>query len=75
MIVENLRLKVKPEDLVDDQPLFEAFGLDSIDALELVAAMEKEFGVSVTSGDVDRKVFENVGTIAAFIRENATKGV
>lgn len=73
MIVESLRLKVKPEEIPDDVPLFEKLGLDSIDALELVVAMEKEFGVSVTSQDVDRKVFRNIDSIVEFIRANAKK--
>ena len=75
MIVDNLRLKLKPQEIKDDQPIFESLGLDSIDALELVVAMEKEFGIPVTSDDVDKKVFQNVTSIVTFIRENATKGI
>ena len=70
IIVESLRLKMDPEEITDDLPLFEKLGLDSIDALELVVSLEKEFGVSVTSKDVDRKIFLNVDTIVAFIESN-----
>ncbi len=70
ILVESLRLKMDPEEITDDLPLFEKLGLDSIDALELVVSLEKEFGVSVTSKDVDRKVFLNVDTIVAFIESN-----
>ena len=70
IIVESLRLKMDPEEITDDLPLFEKLGLDSIDALELVVSLEKEFGVSVTSKDVDRKIFLNVDSIVAFIESN-----
>ncbi len=70
IIVESLRLKMDPEEITDDLPLFEKLGLDSIDALERVVSLEKEFGVSVTSKDVDRKIFLNVDTIVAFIESN-----
>jgi len=75
LIVDSLRLKVSPEEIRDDAPLFPTLGLDSIDGLELVVAMEKEFGVSITSRDVDKRVFQNVDTMVEFIRANATKGV
>ncbi len=70
IIVESLRLKMAPEEITDDLPLFEKLGLDSIDALEIVVSLEKEFGVSVTSQDVDRKIFLNIDSIVAFIESN-----
>src|SRR5687767_9811681 len=48
LIIQTLRLDdIRPEDIPDDEPLFGSprFGLDSIDALELVVQVEKEFGV------------------------------
>ncbi len=69
VIIKNLRLEgVKPEDIKDDTPLFgEGLGLDSIDALELVVALEKEFGIKITDDEVGVQVFQNIGTLAAFI--------
>jgi len=69
LIVTTLRLEnVKPEDIGDDTPLFgEGLGLDSIDALELVVALEKEFGVKITDEEVGVKAFQNLGSLAAFL--------
>ena len=69
VIIRTLRLEaVNPEDILDDTPLFgEGLGLDSIDALELVVALEKEFGIKITDDEVGPQVFQNIGTLAAFI--------
>jgi acyl carrier protein len=69
VIIKTLRLEtVKPEDIREDTPLFgEGLGLDSIDALELVVALEKEFGIKITDDEVGPRVFQNIGTLAAFI--------
>lgn len=75
LLIEKLRLEdVRPEDIGDDTPLFgEGLGLDSIDALELVVALEKEFGIKIEDEDVGVKVFQNVGTLAAFIQERTKR--
>ena len=71
LIVEKLRLEnVKPEEIQDEMPLFgEGLGLDSIDALELVVALEKEFGIKITDEEVGVKVFQNLNALAAFSQE------
>lgn len=71
LIVETLKLDdLRPEDIPDDEPLFGSprFGLDSIDALELVVRLEKEFGVKISSSEESRKALASVGALAAFIR-------
>jgi acyl carrier protein len=71
LIVETLKLDdVRPEDIPDDEPLFGSsrFGLDSIDALELVLKLEKEFGVKIGSSEESRRALGSVNTLAAFIR-------
>jgi len=75
VIIRTLRLEsVKPEDLKDETPLFgEGLGLDSIDALELVVGLEKEFGIKIGDDEVGPAVFENISTLAAFI-ESKGKG-
>lgn len=69
VIIKNLRLEgVQPQDIKDDTPLFgEGLGLDSIDALELVVALEKEFGIKIGDDEVGVKAFQNIGTLSAFI--------
>ena len=71
LIVQTLRLKdVKPEDILDHEPLFgtSRFDLDSIDALELVLRLEKEFGVKIGSSEESRQALATVATLADFIR-------
>ncbi|MFO1449745.1 MAG: phosphopantetheine-binding protein [Opitutaceae bacterium] len=74
LIVATLKLEgVRPEDIPDDEPLIGSprYGLDSIDALELVLALEKEFGVKIGSSEESRQALGSVKTIAAFIRTHA----
>lgn len=71
LIVETLKLDdVRPDDIPDDEPLFGSprFGLDSIDALELVLKIEKEFGVKIGSSEESRKALASVNALANFIR-------
>jgi acyl carrier protein len=69
LIVESLHLEgVRPEMIQDEEPLFgEGLGLDSVDALELVVALEKEFGIKIKSQELGREVFSSVSTLSEFI--------
>ncbi len=70
LIVATLRLEgLDPESIGDDQLLFgEGLGLDSIDALELVVAIEREFAIAIPEGKVDHDVFHSVRTPGALAR-------
>ncbi len=71
LIVETLRLEdVRPEDIPDDEPLIGSprFGLDSIDALELVVRLEKEFGLKIGSSEESQRALASVAELAAYIR-------
>jgi acyl carrier protein len=70
LLATRLRLAKEAEEIGDDTPLFgpEGLGLDSIDALELVLGLEKEFGVVIDSRDVAVKVLASVRTIAEFVQ-------
>jgi acyl carrier protein len=75
LIIATLKLDgVRPEDVPDDEPLIGSprFGLDSVDALELVLAIEREFGVKIGSSEESRKALETINTLAAYLRANAT---
>jgi acyl carrier protein len=73
LIVTTLKLDgVSPEEIPDDEPLIGSprFGLDSIDALELVLAVEKEFGVKIGSSEESRRALACVAALAAYIRQH-----
>lgn len=69
MIVANLRFEgLTVGDIADDAPLFgEGLGLDSVDALELVVAMEQQFGIRIQSHEVDKSAFASVAHLAEFV--------
>jgi acyl carrier protein len=71
LIIQRLRLAdMTPEMIETDAPLFgEGLGLDSIDALELVLGLEKEFGVIIPDAEVGKKVFQSVRTMAQYVFE------
>ncbi len=71
LIVTTLKLDgVLSEDIPDDEPLIGSprFGLDSIDALELVLVIEKEFSVKIGSSEESRQALGSVSTLAAYLR-------
>ncbi len=71
MIVENLMLKVSPAEIGDDQALFgpNSLGLDSVDALQLVVALDKNFGLKIPDPAAAKKALASVNTMAAAVRE------
>jgi acyl carrier protein len=69
LIVDNLHLDGLTPEMIDEQaPLFgDGLGLDSVDALELVVAAEKEFDIRIKSNEIGREVFSSVANLARFI--------
>lgn len=69
IIVTELYLEdIISEDIKDDEPLFgDKFGLDSIDAIELVFQVKKHFGVEIRDMKEGRPALESIDTLAAFI--------
>ena len=72
MLVENLMLQTSAEEIGDDQALFGpgSLGLDSVDALQLVVALEKNYGLKLSDTEAARKTMQTVNTIAAAIQEH-----
>lgn len=71
LILTTLKLTdVRPEDIPDDEPLIGSprLGLDSIDALEVVLAIEKKFGVKIGSSEESRQALATINTLATYIR-------
>lgn len=71
-VIEQLNLEdVKPEDIDADAPLFgEGLGLDSIDALELIVLLEKNYGIKIEDPKDGKKVFHSIRTMAEYITEH-----
>ena len=74
-IIQVLNLEdVKPEDIDSDMPLFgDGLGLDSIDVLELIVLLQKEYGIKIEDPKEGRKIFTSVRTMAEYILEYQKK--
>ncbi len=71
-IIEQLNLEdMEPEEIDEDEPLFsDGIGLDSIDALELIVLLEKEYGIRIENPKDGQKIFYSVRSLAKFISNN-----
>ena len=71
LMIESLSLEgITPDMIEDDVPLFgEGLGLDSVDALELVVALEKEFQIRIEGDDATREAFGSVARLADFVED------
>jgi acyl carrier protein len=66
MVVEALMLPMAASEITDERPLFgpEGLGLDSVDALQLVVALDKRYGVKITDQQVAQQVLRSVATMS-----------
>ena len=69
LMIENLMLPISPEEISDDQPLFGpgSLGLDSVDALQLVVALDKTYGLKIADPEIARQILQNVTTMTAAV--------
>ena len=75
-LIDALNLDgMKPEDIDNDAPLFgdEGLGLDSIDVLELIVLLERNYGIRLASPQEGKKVFRSVAVMADYVAANRTK--
>ena len=74
-IIEQLNLEdVAVEDIEDNDALFgDGLGLDSIDALELIVMLDKDYGIKLTDPQDGKRIFESVEVMATYIKEHRTK--
>ncbi|MEO7297508.1 MAG: acyl carrier protein [Verrucomicrobiota bacterium] len=72
IMVENLMLQVSAAEISDDQLLFGpgSLGLDSVDALQLVVALDKNFGLKIPDPGAAKEILQSVNTIAAAVEKN-----
>lgn len=71
MMVENLMLQMTAEDIGDEQALFGpgSLGFDSVDALQLVVALDKNYGLKIPDPATAKVVLQNVATITTAVRQ------
>lgn len=77
LMVEQLMLQVPVTEIADDLPLFgpDGLALDSVDALQLVVVLEKNFGLKIQDTEVARQVMQTVSSMAeAVVSHQASAG-
>lgn len=74
-IVKFLNLtSVNPDEIKDDEPLFgEGLGLDSIDSIELIVLLNREYGITIEDPKEGRKILMDINTMVDYIEKNRTK--
>ena len=74
-IIKTLNLEdVSCEDIDNDAPLFgDGLGLDSIDALELIVLLEKQYGIKLGDPSQGKAIFLSINTMARYVAEHRTK--
>lgn len=74
-IIKALNLQgMQPEEIEDNAPLFgEGLGLDSIDSLEMIVLMERNYGIKIEDPREGRKVVESINSMADYIAANRKK--
>lgn len=73
ILIKNLKLEdIEPSEIDDTMSLFgeDGLGLDSVDSIELVLTLEKEFGVKVADSQEYEKIFSNIQTLLDFVNAN-----
>jgi acyl carrier protein len=72
LLITRLKLKVEADEINEDTQLFGpgGLGLDSIDLLELIVGIKKEFGVEISDRESAEKILVSLGSITEFIEEN-----
>lgn len=74
-IIDVLNLEgMTPADIDENAPLFgEGLGLDSIDALELIVLMEKNYGIKLANANEGKEIFKSINVMAEYITAHRTK--
>ena len=74
-IIEFLNLTpLTPDEIKDDEPLFgDGLGLDSIDSLELIVLLKRNYGITIQDPKEGRKVLVNINTMVEYIEKHRTK--
>jgi acyl carrier protein len=76
LVVENCVLKIKPEEIGEETPLFGpgSVGLDSLDALQLTVAIEQQYGIVINDAQVARQALQSLGTLRQWLVQQRGPG-
>ncbi len=69
LLVENCMVKIDPATITEETPLFgpEGIGLDSLDALQMTVAIEKEFKLPIADPNTAREALQSLSTLREWI--------
>lgn len=68
LLIKQFRLRMEPQAIADSAPLFgEGLGLDSVDAIELVSAVERAYRVQIADEEESRRVLASVETLTDYL--------
>ncbi len=72
LLVVNLALEdITPEEIEDEEVLFgDGLGLDSLDAVEIVVLIQRNYGLEIIDEEQAREIFQSVETLARWVHEN-----
>ena len=76
LIIEGLNLEeTTPDDIIDDEPLFgdEGLALDSLDAVELVVILQRNFGLEIRDMSEGREAFASINSLVSYIEEHGSE--
>ena len=74
LLVERLFLKVAPEEIKDDEPLMETYGIDSVALFELVVGLEEVYGITFEDEEFKLELFATIKSIADYVRSKTGNG-
>ena len=75
LLIKNCMLRVSPDEIQEDTPLFgpESLGLDSIDALQMTVAIEKDYGIAIKDPETARLAFLNLRSLKEWLKTELAK--
>ncbi len=76
LVVDNCLLKVNPEEIGEDTPLFGpgSVGLDSLDALQLTVAIEQHYRIVINDAKVAREMMQSLGSLRRWLAQQPVPG-
>jgi acyl carrier protein len=75
LLIKNCMLRVSPDEIKEDAPLFgpDSLGLDSIDALQMTVAIEKDYGIAIKTPEEAREAFQSLGGLKKWLQAQLEK--